>query len=193
MLLEAMLAGLPVVATRVSAVPEIVADGETGLLVAAGDADARRRRAATAARRSGARAPALGEAGLRARARRVLRRAHGRADDRRLPRRPGRVREVRCASSSPARSPTPTGSRSSRSGSTGHNNPRYAELLPRLERLDACLLRPLRRADPARAPVPRLHRSARRCATRRSSRARSGGTDAAHADFEQLATWRGPS
>lgn len=23
----------------------------------------------------------------------------------------------------------------------GHNNPRYAELLPRLERLDACLLR----------------------------------------------------
>ena len=36
-LLEAMLAGLPIVATRVSAVPEIVADGETGLLVEAGD------------------------------------------------------------------------------------------------------------------------------------------------------------
>jgi glycosyltransferase involved in cell wall biosynthesis len=36
-LLEAMLAGLPVVATRVSAVPEVVADGETGLLVEAGD------------------------------------------------------------------------------------------------------------------------------------------------------------
>jgi glycosyltransferase involved in cell wall biosynthesis len=35
-LLEAMLAGLPIVATRVSAVPEIVADGETGLLVEAG-------------------------------------------------------------------------------------------------------------------------------------------------------------
>ena len=32
-----MLAGLPVVATRVSAVPEVVADGETGLLVEAGD------------------------------------------------------------------------------------------------------------------------------------------------------------
>lgn len=32
-LLEAMLASLPVVASRVSAVPEIVADGETGLLV----------------------------------------------------------------------------------------------------------------------------------------------------------------
>lgn len=38
-LLEAMLAGLPVVATRVSAVPEIVVDGETGHLVEAGDAD----------------------------------------------------------------------------------------------------------------------------------------------------------
>ena len=37
-LLEAMLAGLPVVATRVSAVPEIVVDGQTGLLVAAGAA-----------------------------------------------------------------------------------------------------------------------------------------------------------
>ncbi|MGH3003194.1 MAG: glycosyltransferase family 4 protein [Gaiellaceae bacterium] len=36
-LLEAMLGGLPVVATRVSAVPEIVADGETGLLAEAGD------------------------------------------------------------------------------------------------------------------------------------------------------------
>ena len=32
-LLEAMLAGLPVVATRVSAVPEVVADGQTGALV----------------------------------------------------------------------------------------------------------------------------------------------------------------
>ncbi|HVW88912.1 MAG TPA: glycosyltransferase, partial [Gaiellaceae bacterium] len=38
-LLEAMLAGLPVVATRVSAIPEIVVDGETGLLSAAGDGD----------------------------------------------------------------------------------------------------------------------------------------------------------
>jgi glycosyltransferase involved in cell wall biosynthesis len=37
-LLEAMLAGLPVVATRVSAIPEIVADGETGLLAPPGDA-----------------------------------------------------------------------------------------------------------------------------------------------------------
>ena len=38
-LLEAMLAGLPVVATRVSAVPEIVVPGETGALVEAGDVD----------------------------------------------------------------------------------------------------------------------------------------------------------
>jgi glycosyltransferase involved in cell wall biosynthesis len=39
-LLEAMLASLPVVATRVSAIPEIVVDGETGLLAEAGDAPA---------------------------------------------------------------------------------------------------------------------------------------------------------
>lgn len=38
-LLEAMLAGLPIVATRVSAVPEIVVDGETGYLFDAGDAE----------------------------------------------------------------------------------------------------------------------------------------------------------
>lgn len=38
-LLEAMLASLPVVATRVSAVPEVVVDGETGILVAEGDVD----------------------------------------------------------------------------------------------------------------------------------------------------------
>ena len=37
-LLEAMLASLPIVATRVSAVPEIVVDGETGELVEPGDA-----------------------------------------------------------------------------------------------------------------------------------------------------------
>ena len=39
-LLEAMLAGLPVVATRVSAVPEVVADGVTGILVEPGDGGA---------------------------------------------------------------------------------------------------------------------------------------------------------
>jgi len=39
-LLEAMLASLPIVATSVSAVPEVVADGETGVLVGEGDVDA---------------------------------------------------------------------------------------------------------------------------------------------------------
>jgi glycosyltransferase involved in cell wall biosynthesis len=39
-ILEAMLAGLPVVATSVSAVPEIVVEGETGLLSAPGDSGA---------------------------------------------------------------------------------------------------------------------------------------------------------
>jgi glycosyltransferase involved in cell wall biosynthesis len=39
-LLEAMLASLPVVATSVSAVPEVVVDGETGLLVGEGEVDA---------------------------------------------------------------------------------------------------------------------------------------------------------
>jgi glycosyltransferase involved in cell wall biosynthesis len=63
-LLEAMLASLPVVATRVSAVPEIVVDNETGILVAPGDVDG-------AAHALGevlgddARRRALGDAGLR--------------------------------------------------------------------------------------------------------------------------------
>ena len=40
MLLEAMAAGRPVVATRVGPIPEVVLDGETGVLVQLGDADA---------------------------------------------------------------------------------------------------------------------------------------------------------
>ena len=55
-LLEAMLAGLPVVATRVSAVPEVVVPGETGALVEAGDVDGVARELATL----------LGDADLRA-------------------------------------------------------------------------------------------------------------------------------
>jgi glycosyltransferase involved in cell wall biosynthesis len=39
-LLEAMLASKPIVATRVSSIPEIVSDGETGLLVSPDDPDA---------------------------------------------------------------------------------------------------------------------------------------------------------
>jgi glycosyltransferase involved in cell wall biosynthesis len=62
-LLEAMLASLPVVATRVSAVPEVVADGETGLLCEPGD-DEGVARALTALLDDPQRARALGEAGL---------------------------------------------------------------------------------------------------------------------------------
>jgi glycosyltransferase involved in cell wall biosynthesis len=63
-LLEAMLAGLPVVATRVSAVPEVVVDGETGLLVEPGDHD-RLAEHLTSLLTDRERATALGEAGRR--------------------------------------------------------------------------------------------------------------------------------
>jgi len=36
-LMEAMATGLPVIATSVSGIPELVIDGQTGILVAAGD------------------------------------------------------------------------------------------------------------------------------------------------------------
>jgi len=62
-LLEAMLAGLPVVATRVSAVPEIVLDDETGLLSEAGDATALAA-SLEALLTDPARARTLGDAGL---------------------------------------------------------------------------------------------------------------------------------
>ncbi|HVU79693.1 MAG TPA: glycosyltransferase [Gaiellaceae bacterium] len=61
-LLEAMLNRLPVVATRVSAIPEIVVDGETGLLAAAGD-DATIAAHLSALLGDAPRREALGEAG----------------------------------------------------------------------------------------------------------------------------------
>ena len=63
-LLEAMLASLPVVATRVSAVPEVVADGESGLLVEPGDVEGVAR-ALTTLLDEPQRARELGAAGLR--------------------------------------------------------------------------------------------------------------------------------
>ena len=60
-LLEAMLCALPVVATRVSSIPEIVADGETGLLVPPDDPSA----LAAALSRVLADPGELGDAGLR--------------------------------------------------------------------------------------------------------------------------------
>jgi glycosyltransferase involved in cell wall biosynthesis len=66
-LLEAMLAGKPVVATRVSSAPEIVADGKTGVLVPPNDPDALAE-AVTRLLDDRAHANAMGDAG-RARAR----------------------------------------------------------------------------------------------------------------------------
>ena len=62
-LLEAMLAGKPVAATRVSAAPEIVVDGETGLLVQPDD-PAALAEAVSALLADPARAAAMGQAGL---------------------------------------------------------------------------------------------------------------------------------
>jgi len=73
----------------------------------------------------------------------------------------------------------------------GHNNPRYAELLPRLERLDACLLRlpdaRIRRGLGFRAftaTKPLLLRAALGAAARRY-------TSLLSLDFDQLDRWRG--
>jgi glycosyltransferase involved in cell wall biosynthesis len=73
----------------------------------------------------------------------------------------------------------------------GHNNPRYAELLPRLERLDACFLRLPESRVPRgigfrafTASKPLLLRTALRRAGRRY-------TNLLSLDFDQLAHWPG--
>ena len=76
----------------------------------------------------------------------------------------------------------------------GHNNPRYAELLPRLERLDACLLR----LPEARIPrgvgfrvftagKPLLLHTPRSDVPRRGMR----NANLLSLDFDQLAHWAG--
>ena len=75
----------------------------------------------------------------------------------------------------------------------GHNNPRYAELLPRLERLDACLLRLPDRRVP-RGVGYRLFRAGHTPLYhvglgRAAARYRSLLT----LDYEQLASWPGPA
>jgi glycosyltransferase involved in cell wall biosynthesis len=62
--LEAMCVGRPVVASRAGGLPEVVADGETGLLADVGDAEALAA-AMRAVLRDPARASAMGEAGRR--------------------------------------------------------------------------------------------------------------------------------
>jgi len=75
----------------------------------------------------------------------------------------------------------------------GHNNPRYAELLPRLGRLDTCLLR---------LPEQRLLRGAGYRAFRASmrpfydialGRASDRYTSLLSLDFRQLRSWHGPA
>jgi glycosyltransferase involved in cell wall biosynthesis len=61
-LLEAMAASLPIVASRVATIPEVVIDGETGFLVPAGDPEALADALATLAANP-ERARAMGRAG----------------------------------------------------------------------------------------------------------------------------------
>jgi glycosyltransferase involved in cell wall biosynthesis len=72
-----------------------------------------------------------------------------------------------------------------------HNNPRYAELLPRLGRLDACLLR-LSRGRIPRGLQYRAYRATRPLFYRAAlDRGRARYLNLLTLDFEQLAAWRG--
>jgi hypothetical protein len=71
---EAGAAGLPAIGTRMNAVPEIVRDGETGVLVAPGDPRTRDRSTACSRRRCAARHGHRGRAFIAARQIRACRR-----------------------------------------------------------------------------------------------------------------------
>lgn len=76
-MIEAMLMGVPVVSTRVGAVPDILADGETGLLVERADAAALGRAMVRMASDDGLRRAIAGRAGRLARERLTLDRRTG--------------------------------------------------------------------------------------------------------------------
>src|SRR5439155_17796125 len=123
-------------------------------------------------------------------ARAVLDRAHDRADARGL--RGGRpLNEVSLRSLVTGALPAPDRVALFSIWFRGHNNPRYAELLPRLGRLDACLLRLPESRIPRgvgfrafTATKPILLRTALRRAGRRYGNLLA-------LDFDQLAHWPG--
>ena len=193
-LLEAMLASLPIVATRVSAVPEVVVDGETGLLVEPGDVEALAA-ALDALLADPERARALGAAGAqRARsefsvARMAERtigvyRAESAALDAAAPLSPARHA---------ARAPEPDRIFFTSIWFKGHNNPRYAELLPRLRaarRLSAVASDERIRAASSTAPSA----GAARAQPRHSSRSPTGATGrCSPPTTSRSATSQGPS
>ena len=161
-LLEAMLAALPILATRASAIPEVVVvDGQTRRYCRPGRRRWHRPRARRAARGSGA-GSRPGYRRSLSRAHTLLGRSHGRSHVGGLRRRrlvlvaraatphsesvqtstldsPGWIAS-RCDASVTGPAPAPGKVFLTSIWFKGHNNPRYAELLPRLERLDRYLL-----------------------------------------------------